>query len=61
MNKDCSMEEVLLGQVRGYLIMAKGHKAEGNIRLYFHYLIRSKEILNFVQAMRDEQSYAQVA
>lgn len=53
------MEDLLLGQARGYLMLAKGHQREGNIRLYFHYLLRSKGILNLVQDMRTD--YAKVA
>lgn len=55
------MEQLLLGQVRGLLILARAHKHEGNVKAYFHYLLRSKEILNLVQALRDQQRYANVA
>jgi hypothetical protein len=55
------MEALLMGQVRGYLILANGHKREGNIRLYFHYLLRSKEILNIVQTQRAARSLRLVA
>jgi hypothetical protein len=47
------MEDILLGQARGLLILANAHKSESNSRLYSYYLNRAMQILNTVQKLRE--------
>lgn len=47
------MEELLLGQARGLLILAYAHEKQGNLRLCLYYLNRAKAELNTIQKMRE--------
>lgn len=46
------MEEILMGQVRGLMIMARAANARNDVRAYFHYLARANIMLKMIEANR---------
>lgn len=46
------MEELLLGQVRGLLILARAASLRKDARANFHYLVRANELLKLVATNR---------
>lgn len=50
------MEEVLLAQVRGLLVMANARYKAKDKRLYLYYLNRAKDILILVENMRQQHN-----
>lgn len=44
------MEELILAQVRGILVLAEYHK--GNERLYIYYLCRARNALALIEDLR---------
>ena len=51
------MEDLLLGQARGLLILAKAAQLRNDTRVYFSYLLRAKTLLDRVTELRG-YSYA---
>lgn len=50
--KEILMEEILLGQIRGLMIMARAANARNDVRAYFHYLARANTMLKMIEANR---------
>lgn len=48
------MEQQLLAQVRGLMILAKAAKLRKETRVYFSYLVRANELIKLVEAMRGQ-------
>lgn len=46
------MEEQLLGQARGLMILARAAKIRRDTRVYFSYLVRVNELLKQVAELR---------
>lgn len=46
------MEELLLGQVRGLMILAKAANLRNDQRVYLEYLARANAMLELVEQMR---------
>jgi len=45
-------EELLLGQIRGLLILANAHQVSGSFEVCKNYLVRCEEILITIEFMR---------
>lgn len=52
------MEEIILGQARGLLILANAAKARGDVKVYLIYLKRINNVLKLVESLRSDYSIA---
>lgn len=52
------MEDIVLAQVRGLLILANAYKAQGNLHLYRVYLNRANTELKIVEKIRKQYERA---